>query len=201
MTTSLPAIQQPTEKMPTVHRHRRTLDPGEQADERVDRYTRLIPETDLPLIMTELAGRSIVPVAEEAVEMSKLLLGSYTGQKVLDPDIYVRAITSVFASFPRDLGMRAIDELTKHLRWLPERADVFTVLSRMQSQRERMRRIAEKHQQEHERRRTAAADALKYRRYHQLSPDEQRRFDERMRAYRQRLAASDDAAASQAAAE
>lgn len=189
---TLPAVRQPTERMPTVHLYRHALDPGGGfRDEKVTGFTRLVPFAELQVIKSELEGRLDPAGDQEGLKMAKLLIGSYTGRKVLDPDTYVRAITSVFAGHPRDIGYRAIDELTLALRWLPERADVHMVLSRMFEQRKRMLRTAEAHLAEHERRRRAAEEPTPQR-YSELPPEKRARFDAMMADYRRGLVSSGD---------
>jgi hypothetical protein len=61
----------------------------------------------------------------QALKATELLVGSYSQHKAANPEIYARAIRSVFARYPHAVCMAAVDSLTLRLRWFPERADVF----------------------------------------------------------------------------
>lgn len=65
------------------------------------------------------------------VTLAKMLLGSYVRAKVDDPEIYLRSIVSVLADTPKDIAVKAVDEITKHRKYLPNRAEVFEVVDRM----------------------------------------------------------------------
>lgn len=188
MTDHVPAlVSAPTGGMPTVERHRHALMALiDTESSKLDEYARLLPVADLQAIIAELETKDVRPVKDEALEMAKRLTGSYTTKglkkQVNDPETYKAAIASVFGRFPRDIGWRAVDEITLSSRYLPERADVYAVLSRMASERYRLRRTAEAQIQEHERRREEAKRP-KPKRYADLSPEERARHDALMRQF------------------
>lgn len=68
---------------------------------------------------------------DEAVKVTALLVGSYPRHAVDDPEIYTRAIKSVFAKHPRAAAMAAIDALTLRLKFIPTRAEVSEELERL----------------------------------------------------------------------
>lgn len=119
----------------------------------VDVYTPLIPEDDARAVVAELQAASAPMGIEHAKTQAKLLIGSYPHPSIDEPEIYSRAIVSVLAEVPPDIGRHAIDRLTRTLRFLPTRAEVDEMCGNLVAQRKLAAWVAEKHITEHARRR------------------------------------------------
>ncbi len=94
---------------------------------------------------------------ERAAEWAKILTGSYPTARPPEPEIYARAIISVLAECPADLGPVVVDRITRRSKWLPSRAEVAEAVEEVVTERRaeysRMRRALA----EHERRKAQAA--------------------------------------------
>lgn len=127
----------------------------------VTAYTRLIPEADCRAAIAEVDGALSPAGRDSGVKLARVLIGSYPAREVTDPEIYVRAIASIFEAAPADIGRAAIDELTRRLRFLPTRADIAEVVDRMVSARRYAKLVAEAHLRERARRTAAREEAAK----------------------------------------
>ncbi len=93
------------------------------------------------------------PVGDDgAVTLAKMLFGSYPRAKVDDPKIYLRSIVSVLADAPKDIAVKAVDEITKHRKFIPNRAEVFEVVDAMVSRRKGQKAMIMAMMREQERR-------------------------------------------------
>jgi hypothetical protein len=128
---------------------------------RVDEFTALIEEANCRAVVDEVKAALVPAGRNTAIRLARTLVGSYPAREVNDADIYVRAITSVFEAVPPDIGQAAVDYITRHLRFLPTRADVHQVCEGMMGERRFAKRVAEAHIVEHIRRRQARAEAEK----------------------------------------
>ena len=178
VTAGLPDVVRDT--MPTVRQFQKALTLSFDVDGmavKVDAWTKLVPRPQLALIVQELET-ALVPCQDPkaAVKMAKMLVDSYARQNIGNPDVYVRAISSVFAEYPVDLGWKAVDHITRTLRWLPERADVVAVLNELRGKRRTMLRLANDHIREHERREKEAAEP-KRKPYDQWTDEEKAKFE------------------------
>lgn len=173
--------------LPICERYRWKL---ENVDKRINRELlkgeTLIPYPDCKAIVDEIARRAIPPSNKTAVEQATLLLGSYPKRDVIDADIYVRSITSAFLEFPADLGWKIVDKITRELRFLPSRADVFSMGTKLQSQRILAREIAKAHIAEHERREKAGGLDKK-----PMTPEQREEHDRMMAKFSRSMAQGD----------
>jgi len=141
----------PVPGCPIASRHWPTLigrDPRQ-----VDRYTHLIPEDDARAAIAEIEAVAVPMGVEAAKHQAKVLIGSYPHPTVDEPEIYGRAIVSILADVPAEIGKIAVDHLTRALRFLPTRAEVVDECNELVSQRKLAIWVAEKHLAEHARRR------------------------------------------------
>lgn len=118
--------------------------------EPVNQYTRLVPEAVCVAIIalpenTQPCGR------EKAANQAKVLLGSYV-REPHDPETYTRAIVSILAEQPFDVGKEAIDRITRRNRYLPERADLVDAVEEVLRERRGIVTRASIHLREHKRR-------------------------------------------------
>ncbi|MEG9884804.1 MAG: hypothetical protein V6Z86_09390 [Hyphomicrobiales bacterium] len=133
---------------------------------RVDGATRLIPENDCRAIIKEVEA-AMMPTSEDTAKaQGRVLVGSYPARAVNDYDVYIRAITSILMEYPADIGRSAIDELTRRLKWLPTRADVYEECEKHMRERKYIRDVAIAHLEGHEKRRKAAEEDERLKREH-----------------------------------
>ena len=128
----------------TVERHRHDLAPVDWQNNPtvIDRHTRLIPAEELGRCIAELEA-ALVPAAPATVaRLAATLVGSYPGREVTEPEIYARALTSIFAEHSLDIGRQAIEVITRKLRFLPTRADAHEALTVLTKNREGPLRVA-----------------------------------------------------------
>lgn len=121
------------------------------------RYSLVAPE-DCRRIIAEYEVWN-VPVGNKiAARIAKVLIGSYPVRKVNDPAVYSRAIVSVLAEFPADVGKAAADKVTRELKFLPTRADVLAALKEIKGEIDHLVRTARYHLEEHARRERKEAE-------------------------------------------
>lgn len=117
---------------------------------------RVIP-TAICLAVLHQTPKLLEPMGNaEAPKCAKILVGSYPKREANDPAIYARAITSVFAEVPLDVGKAAVDHITRHCKFLPTRAEVHEACQRLVDERHMAARVARMHIAEEERRREEA---------------------------------------------
>lgn len=177
MTETLPAIQPRATGLVALHRY--SLNPALK----VDGYTKLLPEPTCRGLVAQLEADLRPSGPEVGEKQARILVGSYPAREVNDAKVYVRAITSVLADAPADIGVQAVDHVTKHLRWLPTRADVFEVVDRLMNERRRMLSAAKAQLAEHARR---AAEA-KAPSFSDLTPEQKAEHERMMRGLVQKL--------------
>jgi hypothetical protein len=93
---------------------------------------------------------------EQSKRLAEVLVGSYPKREVNDPAIYARAITSIFNEFPIEVAKEAINRITRTLKFLPTRADVFETCSNVRAQSKIAASVGRVHLTEHARRETLA---------------------------------------------
>ena len=89
---------------------------------------------------------------EQSKKLAEVLVGSYPKREVNDPAIYARAITSIFQEFPVEIAKEAINRITRTLKFLPTRADVFETCSNVAAQAKIAASVGRVHLTEHARR-------------------------------------------------
>lgn len=178
--SGLPAPITPA-KLPTVAHYWRAL----ERPDRVDAWATLIPVSDCEAIVAEI-DRSLSTIASEskASELVSILVGSRPSRDIPEPDVYVRMMARVFAKFPTDLGVLAVEHIVENFRFVPTAADVSDVLKSLRAKREIARRRAEQHIAEHKRRAEAAESERTRRRFDKLSPEERRAHESFMAMHR-----------------
>lgn len=182
MTETLPAILPRASGLVALHRYE--LNP----ERKVDGYSKLLPEPTLRGLVAQLEAELRPSGNEVGEKQARVLIGSYPAREVNDPKVFVRAITSVLADAPVDLGVQAVDHLTKHLRWLPTRADVFAVVDRLVTDRRRMLSAAKAQLAEHARRATAEKPPS----FADLTPEQKAAHERMMRGAVKRLRGESD---------
>lgn len=150
----------------------------------VDGYTKLVPEAECRQIVADLSA-GLRPAGPEAgLKQTRVLVGAYPERKVGDDDVYARAIASVLAEVPADIGMQTVDHVTRHLRFFPTRADVADVAGQLVKERRRLLSKAKAHLAEHERRKAAGQAPGGY---SDLTPEQQAEHDRMMAKLRARF--------------
>lgn len=133
---------------------------------RVDGATRLIPENDCRAIIKEVEA-AMMPTSEDTAKAQiQVLVDSYPTSSINNYDIYARAIISILIKYPADIGSLAIDEVTRKLRWIPTRADIYEECKKHMCERKYIRDIAIAHLEGHEKRRKAAEEDERLKREH-----------------------------------
>jgi hypothetical protein len=110
---------------------------------------RLIPVAACRAIIAEIDAASRLASPEVAAQLCTLLVGSYPAREVMDAKIFVRVFSATFEEFPADIGLNAVDTLTRRSKWLPTRAELVEMLEDLQKRRHHARRVAEAHLEEH----------------------------------------------------
>lgn len=141
----------------------------------IDRYTRLIPETECRAIIAELEAALTPAHYDQARTLARTVIGRYPKRELIDPDIFVVEMTRVFAEAPADLGQQAADALRFH-RFLPNVGDVKAVLDPLVDERRAALNQARRHLAEHQRRKAETAKP-KPETYQDLTPAERKAFD------------------------
>ena len=174
----LASISGPFSGCPLTYWHRARLMP--EAHDRLDEWTRLIAVDDCSAIIEELKTALIPSGPEAALRQAEILIGSYPAREVMNADIFVRAVTSVLAEAPKDVGPAVVDYLTRTLKWLPTRADVAKALDDRVRPRQTALRCARDHLDEHARRNTEGAGDPKPKRWSDLSTAQRQKFDAKL---------------------
>jgi hypothetical protein len=89
---------------------------------------------------------------DQSKKLAEILVGSYPKREVNDPVIYARAVTSIFSEFPVEVAKEAINRITRTLKFLPTRADVFEACSNTLAQSKIAASVGRVHLTEHARR-------------------------------------------------
>lgn len=124
----------------------------------VDEWTRLLPVETCRAVIAELEMPRPAAPREIALDHASLVVGSYPAHRhVGDPDIYIRAIVSLFGEHPADIGREAVELLTRSSKFLPSRAEVNEALQAIVTKRRAVaytakRMLAETERREHLRR-------------------------------------------------
>lgn len=126
--------------------------------ERIDEHARLLPVATCQAVLGELASLPTETPKEHAANLVAIVIGSYPNTRhVGDPEIYSRAIVSLFEEHGPDVGREAVDIITRSCKFLPSRAEVHQVLEEIERKRRVAAYVAKQMLAEHERRATEAA--------------------------------------------
>jgi hypothetical protein len=107
-------------------------------------------------------GKAMKPCGTvEGSALGFMLLGHYPAREVFDAKVYAQGIQSAFAEYPKDVGMEAIDAVTRRLKFLPTRAEVFEALEQMVTRRRALAHRAALHLAERLRRENDRAETEK----------------------------------------
>lgn len=155
----------------------------------VDGYAKLVPEAECRQLVAELEAGLRPSGPETALKQIRVLVGAYPERKVGDDDVYARAIASVLAEVPADIGVQTVDHVTRHLRFFPTRADVADVAGQLVRERRRLLSKAKAHLAEHERRKAAGAPSGGYA---DLTPEQKAEHDRMMANLRARFRSARD---------
>jgi len=99
-------------------------------DRRQEQWSLLPVETCRAILPTIEAA--LTPATEEqARKNAEILIGSYPRHMIDEPQIYSRAIISVFQRFPAWIGAKAVDEITLQNEWPPSRAVVHATCNKL----------------------------------------------------------------------
>lgn len=152
MTKNLPAIAT-SERTPTLTRHQSRLLPCEETGpEKIHSYTNLIPLEDCRSVIQEIEKAMATATGDKAAALANILVGTYPARAVNNAEVFARSMTKLFEEYPADIGAMAIDAVTKQLKFLPTRAEVFEQLEKLKTERLTAKKQAERHLAEHERR-------------------------------------------------
>jgi hypothetical protein len=88
----------------------------------------LMPRASVEIILPALAGSMTKATADEASECAVLMIGAYPSHNAAEPQLYARAIQSAFAEYPKWMGQKVVDRITRKKKFLPTRADVLEYL-------------------------------------------------------------------------
>ena len=125
--------------------------------ERVDKYTKLVPEDACRALIAELDAALSPALYDQAKALARTVMGRYAKRDLYDPDIFVFEMTRVFGEAPADLGREASDRLRAKV-FLANVGDVKGVLDGLVRERKDALAQVKRHLDEHERRRAAAAE-------------------------------------------
>ncbi len=89
---------------------------------------------------------------DHAAKCTEVLLGSYPGREVNDPQIYVRAITSILVEYHPKVSKQAVDYVTRNCKFMPTRAEVEEACQTIYRTVGRNALVAKRHLREIERR-------------------------------------------------
>ncbi len=107
----------------------------------------------------ELTKRETRATKTQAAKLTHILIGSYPERKIFDREVYSRAIISVFMEHPFETGHKAVDRLTRKLKFLPTRADVVEELCEIEEERQALRTSAAMEERWHQQRLEAKREA------------------------------------------
>jgi hypothetical protein len=148
--------------MPTCERHRIKLMPGTASregrhGERIDSidwavkiYGDLISVDDCNSIIAEVEAASVPAPPQFAARFAALLIGSYPARELGDAAIFSEMLKNTFAEYPSDIGLQAVDALTRQNKWLPSRAELVDALEDLMKRRRHAGHVAQAHLSEHE---------------------------------------------------
>jgi hypothetical protein len=180
--TTLPAVVKPNAMPATARIHAKLayLD-HEGRPVKYDAASAIAPAADLRQAIVEIDGMNArVPDNEEALIMAKKLIGAYPNERAKDPMHYATAIASVFTTFPKDVGYRAIDDITLENEFPPTRAELHKACAKLVGKRNDMKRAAQAQLAEHDRR--ALAKPANGKLVRDMSDEERAEFFNQLRA-------------------
>ena len=90
----------------------------------------------------EVVRHTACATKAQAAKLAHILIGSYPSREVHDREVYSRAIISVFMEHSFETGHKAVDHITRRLRFLPTRADVVEELCEIDAERQALRTSA-----------------------------------------------------------
>jgi hypothetical protein len=70
---------------------------------------------------------------ETATKLARVLIGSYP-KEPHEPEVYTRAIISVLAEQPLEIAKKAVDRVTRALKFLPTRADICEAIAEIRTE-------------------------------------------------------------------
>ena len=152
--------------MPFALKHRKAIAPfieesGKVVSADVHGATDLIPLDDCGAIIKELTAAMHPCDNKDALVLAAKLVGCYRVKDVVDPAIYVGTIAEMFSAFPPDIGERTRKEIVGAVKWVPTPAEVKETGDRMMKERRMALFAAQKHRDEHYRRKAIAEHKAK----------------------------------------
>lgn len=142
-----------------LDKHDATLRPGIYGNDReVDRYTKLIPETEAQALMTALVAALRSAGFDDAKFCTGLLLGSFAARPLIDVNVFTGTMTKVFLDYPFDVGEAAVNSIARRIKFIPAVAEVEEACREIVNERRNALRIARAHLAENRHRREEAAE-------------------------------------------
>lgn len=150
-----PGISAPA--MPTFQQHQQRLRPFRSESGYIDWQSyreplNVIAADDCAKILAELNAAERPAGKPVGARLAKLLLAAYRAAELVDPQGFMRIIAATFAGYPPDIGLAAVDRLTRESRFLPSRAELIEALEAEMGPRRDARTMIGFHVAEHARR-------------------------------------------------
>lgn len=122
----------------------------------------LIPVEYCNAILAEIEAANVPAPKSFAARLAKLLTGAYRASEMADPRIFASIVAATFGSYPAEIGLAAVDDLTSTSKWLPSRSEIIDACEKRMGERHYATRVVRKHLEEHvENERRAAEDKEK----------------------------------------
>ena len=115
--------------------------------------------TDWEKTMGEIVKSEPRATQTQAAKLAHILIGSYPKREFHDAKVYSRAIVSVFMEHLFEVGHKAVDNITRRLKFLPTRADVVEELCEIEKERQALRTSAAMEERWRQRRLEAKREA------------------------------------------
>jgi hypothetical protein len=113
------------------------------------RNDRLMPRSSCHSLLAEIEVANVPAPKPVAARLTKLLLGAWPSRDLTDPEIFASVLSLTFASYPGDVGLQAVDALTRKSKWLPTRCDLIEALDEAMLPRRYAVHVVEKHLERH----------------------------------------------------
>ena len=137
-----------------------------ETDYHLDHTTKLIPSSDAEKIIAMVDARGETKTSPERASASaKMLLGMYPARAVNHADVFVTAVTALFAAYDLDFIKRVCDPiagLPSRLKYLPTIAEIKEALEAEKARRFKIRAMAHWMLKEHDRRKAEAEERKKW---------------------------------------
>jgi hypothetical protein len=114
------------------------------------RNDRLIPRQSCQAIIAEIDAANMPAIKPIAARLTKLLLGAWPSRELNDPEIFTSILSLTFGAYPGDVGLAAVDALTRKSKWLPTRCDLIEALDEAMVPRQYAVHVVRQHLKRHD---------------------------------------------------